>query len=87
MGMEGSNPFDLDLTPLACCARLQQLVLAVEKGLTRPWSISGHERLPEGAKCRVDLCPVSVAPYIKYHASDEVHCRPIVIERLMGPPC
>ena len=87
VGVPPDDPRVLDLSPLGGCSQLATLVLAVEKGLQRAWSISNAAKLPAGASCRVDLCPVSLAPSIMDMPTDEAASRNIIIFRHSAPPC
>ncbi len=87
VGWRPSDPCDLDLTPLHSCARLEQLVIAVERRLTQAWSISGFEALPARAHCRVDICPVSMAPEIRLQESGGMRRGQAIIVRHEGAPC
>ena len=87
VGIPAQDPRVLNLSPLGCCTQLRALVIAVEKGLQRAWSICGHGKLPSDASLRIDLCPVSLAPTIPEVSVDACPSRQIIILRLAGPPC
>ena len=87
VGVPPDDPCVLNLSPLGGCSRLETLVLAVEKELQRAWSISNAAKLPAGASCRIDLCPVSLAPSIMEAPSGEGASRNVMVFRHSAPPC
>ncbi|KAK9828204.1 hypothetical protein WJX74_003164 [Apatococcus lobatus] len=87
VGVPPDDSCILDLSPLTACSQLVSLVIAVEKGLQRAWSIGNLGKLPPRVRCRVDLCPVSLAPSITEALLDAWAPKDISILRLAGPPC
>ncbi|KAK9863648.1 hypothetical protein WJX84_007253 [Apatococcus fuscideae] len=86
VGLAFHDPLVLDLSPLQHCLQLANLHIAVEKDLSRAWSIAGLQLLPANLTCTVDLCPVGVPPHIvQTDGSPAGECR-ITIARPDGPP-